>query len=59
MKPLGGALLSPDDHRELFLTSGYADVQMFLERAKGWIAVTGRSRSYDRRGAVVSTSLAS
>jgi SAM-dependent methyltransferase len=35
MKPLGGALLSPDDHRELFLTSGYADVQMFLERAKG------------------------
>ena len=42
MKPLGGALLSPDDHRDLFVANGYAEVQVFLERAKGWICVTGR-----------------
>jgi hypothetical protein len=42
MKPLGGALLSADDHQNLFVTSGYVDVQIFLERAKEWIAVTGQ-----------------
>jgi SAM-dependent methyltransferase len=41
MKPLGGALLSPDDHRDWLLEGGYTDVQVFLERSTGWICVTG------------------
>ena len=41
MKPLGGALLSPDEHRDWFEKGGYADVQV-LERSRGWICVTGR-----------------
>src|SRR6266567_3869669 len=36
MKLIGGALLSPDDHRDLFVKAGYADAQVFLEPAKGW-----------------------
>jgi SAM-dependent methyltransferase len=42
MKPLGGALLSPDEHRDWFEKGGYADVQVFVERSRGWICVTGR-----------------
>jgi SAM-dependent methyltransferase len=42
MKPLGGALLTPDDHRDLFVTAGYTDVNVVLDAAKGWICVTGR-----------------
>jgi SAM-dependent methyltransferase len=30
MKPLGGALLSPGDHRDWFEKGGYADVRVFL-----------------------------
>ncbi len=42
MKPLAGALLSPDEHRAWFEKGGYTDVQVFLERRRGWICVTGR-----------------
>ena len=42
MKPLGGAVLTPDDHRDLFVTAGYTDVNVVLDAAKGWICVTGR-----------------
>ena len=42
MKPLGGTLLTPDDHRDLFVTAGYADVNVVLDAANGWICVTGR-----------------
>jgi SAM-dependent methyltransferase len=42
MKPLGGALLTPEEHRDWFEQGGYVDVQVFLERSKGWICVTGR-----------------
>src|SRR5262245_41265369 len=36
--------LSVDEHRELFSTAGYTDVQMFEERNKGWICGIGRKR---------------
>lgn len=42
MKALGSTNLSPDDQRALFSSAGYVDVQIFEERAKGWISVTGR-----------------
>jgi SAM-dependent methyltransferase len=42
MKLIGGACLSPDDHRDWFVKAGYADAQVFLEPAKGWICATGR-----------------
>jgi ubiquinone/menaquinone biosynthesis C-methylase UbiE len=42
MKLIGGAYLSPDEHRDLFVKAGYADTQVFLEPAQGWICVTGR-----------------
>jgi SAM-dependent methyltransferase len=42
MKLIGGAYLSPDDHRDLFAKAGYADVQVLLATTKGWICATGR-----------------
>jgi len=42
MKLIGGAYLSPDDHRDLFEKVGYVEAEVFLERAKGWICATGR-----------------
>ncbi len=42
MKLIGGAYLSPEDHRDLFVEAGYADVEVFLEPAKGWICATSR-----------------
>jgi ubiquinone/menaquinone biosynthesis C-methylase UbiE len=38
----GMTMLSVDEHRELFTTAGYADVQVIEERAKGWICAIGR-----------------
>jgi ubiquinone/menaquinone biosynthesis C-methylase UbiE len=38
----GMALLSVDEHRELFTNAGYADVQVIEERGKGWICALGR-----------------
>jgi ubiquinone/menaquinone biosynthesis C-methylase UbiE len=41
--PLAGmALLSVDEHRELFTTAGYSDVRVIEEPGKGWICSIGR-----------------
>jgi len=42
MKLLRSTNLSVGEHRELFLTAGYNDVQMFEERTKGWICGMGK-----------------
>ncbi|HEY6345551.1 MAG TPA: class I SAM-dependent methyltransferase, partial [Bryobacteraceae bacterium] len=42
MKLIGGAYLTPDEHRDLFAKAGYAEAQVFLEPAKGWMCATGR-----------------
>jgi SAM-dependent methyltransferase len=42
MKLIGGAYLSPDDHRDLLVEAGYVDTKVFLEPAKGWICATGK-----------------
>lgn len=34
-------LLSPDEHRELLESAGYANVQIALEETKGWICCRG------------------
>jgi len=41
MKLLGAAHLDVRAHRELFISAGYQDVEIFEERRKGWICVTG------------------
>ena len=38
----GMKLLSVDEHRELFANAGYSDVQIIVERDKGWICGVGR-----------------
>jgi ubiquinone/menaquinone biosynthesis C-methylase UbiE len=38
----GMALLSVDEHRELFTNAGYSKVQVIEERNKGWICGIGR-----------------
>jgi ubiquinone/menaquinone biosynthesis C-methylase UbiE len=35
-------LLSVEEHRELFINAGYAEVQVIEERKKGWICGIGR-----------------
>jgi ubiquinone/menaquinone biosynthesis C-methylase UbiE len=35
-------LLSVDEHRDLFINTGYSDVQVIEERGRGWICATGR-----------------
>ena len=46
--PLAGmALLSVDEHRELFTTAGYSDVRVIEEPAKGWICCIGRKPPKD------------
>jgi len=42
MKPHGGTLHTPDQHRDLFVSAGYSDVQVFLDAAKSWICVKGK-----------------
>lgn len=37
----GLVLLSVDEHRELFTTAGYSNVQVIEERHKGWICAVG------------------
>jgi hypothetical protein len=39
------AILSVDEHRELFAKVGYAEVQMSEEYDKGWICATGTKPS--------------
>ena len=44
--PLSGmALLSVNEHRELFANAGYSDVQIIEEAGKGWICGIGRKPS--------------
>lgn len=45
MKLMKSTHLSIDEHRELFSTAGYTDVQMYEEHKKGWICGTGRKPS--------------
>jgi SAM-dependent methyltransferase len=45
MKLLKSSNLSVDDQRELFLSAGYTDVQIFEERSKGWICAMGKKPS--------------
>jgi ubiquinone/menaquinone biosynthesis C-methylase UbiE len=42
MKLLRSSNLGVDEHRELFLSAGYTDVQIFEERRKGWISIAGK-----------------
>ena len=42
MRLLGSSSLSAQDQRELFAKAGYGDVEVFENRAKGWICVTGK-----------------
>ena len=43
MKLLKSSHLSADDHRNLFLSAGYDNVEIFEEKKRGWICVTGRN----------------
>lgn len=45
MKLLGSSSLSAEDQRELFTKAGYADVQIFEEKKRGWICVRGTKPS--------------
>lgn len=39
---LRSTLLSVNEQKELFSAAGYTDVQLFEERARGWMCATGR-----------------
>jgi ubiquinone/menaquinone biosynthesis C-methylase UbiE len=39
---VGMTLLSVEEHRELFTSAGYSDVQIIEQRGKGWICGVGR-----------------
>jgi ubiquinone/menaquinone biosynthesis C-methylase UbiE len=39
---LGATYLTPKQHRELLDSAGYRDIEVFEERSRGWICVTGR-----------------
>ena len=41
----GMALLSVEEHRELFMDAGYSDVQIITEPSKGWICCIGSKAS--------------
>jgi len=43
MKLLGANWLTVDEHRDLFLSAGFSDIEIREERSKGWICVVGRS----------------
>lgn len=38
-------VLGANEHREVFLSAGYKDVQTFEEQTQGWICATGRKSS--------------
>ena len=35
-------LLTPDEHRALFTSAGFSDVEIFEELDKGWICALGK-----------------
>jgi hypothetical protein len=39
------ALLSVNEHRELFANAGYSDIQIIDEPGKGWICGIGKKSS--------------
>ena len=45
MRLLGAKYLTADEHRDAFTKAGYADVQVFEERSKGWLCAVGRKAS--------------
>ena len=45
MRPMGYSHLDVAEHRELFLQTGYADVQLFEDYDKGWLCGVGRRPS--------------
>lgn len=42
MKVFGSRSLSVEDHREIFAQAGYTAIEVFEEKNKGWICVTGK-----------------
>jgi SAM-dependent methyltransferase len=42
MKLLGSPSLGVKEHRELFTQAGFTAVEVFEERSKGWICITGK-----------------
>jgi len=42
MKLIGSRRLSVDDHRELFQSAGYTEIELFEELGKGWLCAIGR-----------------
>ena len=42
MKPLGGTVLTVEEHRAVLTTSGYSEVEVHEERRKGWICEIGQ-----------------
>lgn len=38
----GITMLTPDEHRDLFATSGFTDIQIDIFAENGWICVTGK-----------------
>lgn len=42
MKLIGSNRISVDDHRALFQTAGYTEVELFEEQHKGWLCSIGR-----------------
>lgn len=44
MKLLGSSSLSVEDQRNLLTAAGYSDIQIFEERQKGWICVSGKKK---------------
>jgi ubiquinone/menaquinone biosynthesis C-methylase UbiE len=42
MALLGSSHLSADDQRNLFARAGYTDTQVYEEKKRGWICITGR-----------------
>ena len=42
MKALRAALLSADEHREWLASAGFSEVEVFEEKRRGWICVSGK-----------------
>lgn len=42
LRLLGGANLSVEQERELFASAGYTGVEVYEEKSKGWLCVTGK-----------------
>jgi len=41
MMLLGATYLTPDGHREVLAAAGFTDVEISVERSKGWICAVG------------------